>query len=169
MCMQNVNATLVLASEVDLHDNGVYSIQNVFDGIVPKRQNNECFLEDFVVMLNCCVLLNIGREDDQVKLLDNDNGLRLGKTYEFMIRMTHVGSGKGVSLRRFEVTIEKEDVNIWCKGVYEFKRVVRIARLDLPKGLGNYAIKLLIREKTANEDEPWVTQSMCGLVVGATS
>ncbi len=82
-----------------------------------------------------------------------------------MIWLTHVESGLGISLYKSDLRINKEDLRTWCKDFYEFKRFLKFSRLEIPKGLGNYAVKFLIRKKT-EEDIAWNNQVIHSLIIG---
>lgn len=82
-----------------------------------------------------------------------------------MIRLTHVESGLGISLYKSDLLIKQEDLRTWCKDFYEFKRFLKFGKIELPKGLGNYAVKFLIKEKK-KEEIPWNNQTIHSLVIG---
>ena len=52
------------------------------------------------------------------------------------------------------------------KHIYEYKRIVRIPQLYLPKGMGNYVVKLLIQKKADELDIFWNSQVEQTLVIG---
>lgn len=161
MCMKNVNATMFMCSGINMNEGVVDSFNGIFDSIIPIKEENKYFLEDINIILNSTIIFD-SRFDDV------DNCFKIGETYEFMIRLTHVESGLGVSLLNFDLCLEREQLKTWCKDFYELKRILRISRIYIPKGLGNYALKLLIRPKTEEEDAGWNTQTIHCLTVGAT-
>lgn len=164
MCMKNVNATFLLTTNAETLENGLKSIGVIFDGIVPELEGNVYYLPDFNIFLNCSVIFNIKQGTKEI--IDAPYDFKLNTKYEFMIRFTHIASGIGITLDQFDVELTKRDLKTWCKAFHEIKKFVRVPHLFVPKGLGNYAIKLLIREKTEDAQAPWVTQAISGLVVG---
>ena len=164
MCMKNVNATFLLTTNISALNNGVRSLGAIFDGIIPQVDDNGYYLSEFNVALNCVIMYNINSETNEV--ISDNTMLELDKDYEFMVRLTHIESGKGTTLDLFSLRITRQDLRTWCKAFYEFKRFIRVPHLSIPKGLGNYAVKLLIREKTGDQSAAWTTQTLTGLVIG---
>ena len=164
MCMKNVNAMFLLTTGVETLENGIRSVGAIFNGIVPKAEEGAYYLPDFSVVLNCAIIYNMNSASKEI--IGEDYDFKLDKKYEFMIRLTHIESGAGIALDTFDLELTKKDLKTWCKAFYEFKRFVKVPHLVVPKGLGNYAVKLLIREKTDDREAPWVTQTLSSLVVG---
>lgn len=158
MCMKNVNATISFCSSIETQDNAVNSLIGIYDSVVPIREDSIYYLDNFNVVLNCCIIFSDN-------FSDKDDCIQLGKNYEFMLRLTHVESGLGISLYKSDLIIEQEDLRTWCKNFYEFKRFLKFPKIEIPKGLGNYAVKLLIRKKET-EESPWTNQTIHSLVIG---
>ena len=158
MCMTNLNATMLFCSMIENNEDNVIFLNGIYDSIVPIRENNMYYLDKFNIVLNCCIIF-----DEKYKV--QDNCIQLDKEYEFMIRLAHVESGLGITLYKSELYIEQNDLRTWCKNFYEFKRFIKFPKIEIPKGLGNYAVKLLIREKTES-DTPWNNQTIHSLVIG---
>lgn len=159
MCMKNVNATILMCSSVELSDPANISFLGVFDSVIPSKEDNTFYIDNLNVILNSTIIF-----DERFEA--QEDYFRFGTPYEFMVRLTHVQSGEGVPLRTFELTVEEEQLKTWCKSFYEFKRVIRLQHLALPKGLGDYALKLLIRPKSDDPDAGWNTQTLHSLLVG---
>lgn len=159
--MANVNATALLCENVGTIDGKVVSLNGLFDSFVPVEENGKYYIENMCVVLNSSIIF-----DDK---FENDiNSIQLSQEYEWRIRLTHIESGLGVTLDSFNLTIENEDLRTWCKNFCELKRIIRIPHLHLPKGLGNYAIKLLIGSKDENDELRWTTQTIHSLIVGGS-
>lgn len=158
MCMKNVNATISFCSSIETQDNAVNSLIGIYDSVVPIREEGIYYLDNFNIVLNCCIIFSDN-------FSDKDDCIQLGKKYEFLIRLTHVESGLGISLYKSDLIIENEDLRTWCKNFYEFKRFLKFPKIEIPKGLGNYAVKLLIRKKDT-EESPWTNQTIHSLVIG---
>ncbi len=158
MCMKNVNATMMFCSNIESGDRNINSLTGIYDSVVPIRDDNIYYLNNFNIILNCCIIF-----DESFK--DKQDCLQLEIDYEFMIWLTHVESGLGISLYKSDLRINKEDLRTWCKDFYEFKRFLKFSRLEIPKGLGNYAVKFLIRKKT-EEDIAWNNQVIHSLIIG---
>lgn len=159
MCMKNVNASIMFCSEMEANNDEIKSLIGIYDGVVPARENNSYYLDNFNVILNCSIIFeeqNRGRRDC----------LQLGEIYEYMVWLAHVESGLGIPLYRFELQINQENLRTWCKDFYEFKRFLNFQRIDIPKGLGNYAVKLLIRKKDDSNETPWNSQVIQSLIIG---
>ncbi len=159
MCMKNVNATMLMCSSVELNNPSNISFLGVFDSVIPNKEDNTFYLDNLNVVLNSTIIF-----DDRFE--NQSDYFRLGQSYEFMIRLTHVQSGQGVPLNTFEFSVDSKQLRTWCKQFYEFKRVVRIHHFPLPKGLGDYALKLLIRPKTSDPTAGWTTQTIHSLSIG---
>ena len=97
---------------------------------------------------------------------DGEDCIKLNQEYEYMVRLTHVESGLGIPLYTFKLAIPKDELRTWCKNFYELKRVIKLPRIYLPKGLGNYALKLLVRPVELGSDAGWTTQTIHSLVIG---
>ncbi len=158
MCMKNVNSTILFCSNIDTIEENVNSLIGIYDSVVPVRENNSYYLDNFNLTLNCCIIF-----DDSFD--NNPDCLHLDEKYEFMIWLAHIQSGLGIPLHKFDLIIEKENLRTWCKDFYEFKRFLKIPKIEIPKGLGNYAIKLFIRKK-GNDETPWNTQTIHSLIIG---
>lgn len=159
MCMKNVNATMFMCSSFDTTNNNVESLNGLFDSVVPLKDVDSYYLESFNIVLNGTIIFDQRYED-------SDDYFKLNQPYEFMIRLTHVDSGLGVPLFEFEVNLSQKDLRTWCKSFYEFKKILRIPRICIPKGLGNYALKLLVRPKSTENNIGWNTQTIHSLLVG---
>lgn len=158
MCMKNVNATILLCSNIENNDSNVNSLVGIYDSVVPIREDNIYYLDNFNLVLNCCIIFD-------ENFIEKEDCIHLDTEYEFMIWLAHVESGLGISLYKFDLCIKQENLRTWCKNFYEFKRFLKFQRLEIPKGLGNYAVKLLIRKKV-EEEIPWNNQVIHSLVIG---
>lgn len=156
--MKNVNATMIFCSNIEHDDRNITSLIGIYDSVVPIREDNVFYLSNFNIALNCCIIF-----DDNFK--DKPDCLQLNTDYEFMIWLTHVESGLGISLYKSDLCINREDLRTWCKDFYEFKRFLSFQKFAIPKGLGNYAVKFLIRRKTG-DDIPWNNQVIHSLIIG---
>lgn len=159
MCMKNVNATMLMCSATELANPSNISFFGVFDSVIPSKEDNVFYIDDLNIILNSIILFDERFESQ-------DDYFKLDTPYEFMVRLTHIQSGRGIALCTFELTIQQDQLKTWCKAFHEFKRVIRVHHLPLPKGLGDYALKLLIRPKTDEPDAPWNTQTIHSLLVG---
>lgn len=158
MCVKNVNATILFCSEIQQNDDNVNSLIGVYDSVVPIRENNSYYLDNFNMVLNCCIMFDETFEN-------RTDCIQLDTEYEFMVWMAHVESGLGIPLYKSDLLIERQNLRTWCKNFYEFKRFLKFEKLEIPKGLGNYAIKLFIRKKEENET-PWNNQIIHSLIIG---
>lgn len=158
MCMKNVNATILFCSNIENSDTNVNSLFGIYDSVVPVRDGNIYYLDNFNLVLNCCIIFD-------EKFTDKSDCIQLDTNYEFVIWLAHVESGLGIPLYTSDLCIKQENLKTWCKNFYEFKRFLKFSRLEIPKGLGNYAVKLLIRKKT-EEDIPWNNQVIHSLIIG---
>lgn len=158
MCIKNVNSTILFCSDIENNDGNVNSLIGVYDSVVPIRENNSYYLDNFNIVLNCCIIF-----DEKFK--GQDDCIQLGVEYEFMIWLAHVESGLGIPLYKSNLLVEKDNLRTWCKNFYEFKRFLKFSKLELPKGLGNYAVKLLIRKKS-DAESPWNNQTIHSLIIG---
>lgn len=159
MCMKNVNATMFMCSNIGMNEGTVDSFNGIFDSIIPVKEENGYYIENMNIVLNSTIIFDSRFEE-------TENYFKLGEKYEFSIRLTHVESGLGISLYNFDLCLEEENLKTWCKSFYEYKRILKISRLYIPKGLGNYALKLLIRPKTEDDKAGWNTQTIHSLTVG---
>lgn len=157
MCIRNVNATVFLCSDISTSNGKVESLIGMYDRIVPnKTDSNDYYIDNFNVALNCSIIFDS-------KFNESDNCFQLNTEYECMIRLVHVDSGLGTSLLEFPLVVENSALRTWCKDFYEFKRFLQVKKVTLPKGLGNYAIKILFKKKDA---PTWTTQTIHSLIIG---
>lgn len=156
MCMKNVNATLMFCSSIENNENNTISLIGIYDSIVPIRENGIYYLDNFNIALNCCILFD-------EKFRDKKDCIILDESYELMIWLTHVESGLGIPLYKIDLHVIQENLKTWCKNFYELKRFIHFNKFEIPKGLGNYAVKILIKNKT---EESWNTQVIHSLVIG---
>lgn len=159
MCMKNVNATMFMCSNIGMTEGTVDSFNGIFDTIIPIKEENGYYIENMNIVLNSTIIFDSRFEEV-------DNCFRLGEKYEFSVRLTHVESGLGISLYNFDLCLEESDLKTWCKSFYEFKRILKISKLTIPKGLGNYALKLLIRPKSDDDSAGWNIQTIHSLIIG---
>lgn len=157
MCMKNMNATMFISSAISTDGNRATSLIGLYDSVVPIKTQEEYYIDNLNIALNSSIIFDDKFNDDDCIILNCE--------YECMVRLTHVESGLGVSLNEFELKITENDVRKWCKKFYEFKRFIILPRINLPKGLGSYAVKLLIRKKG---DDSWRTQTIHSLIVGGS-
>ena len=154
MCMRNVNATVFMCSEIQTVNDKVSSLVGMYDKIAIQQTDDENFyIDNFNIAFNCSIIFD-------ETLVNEPDCLQLGQPYECMIRLTHVDSGLGTSLLSFPIEVTKSQLNTWCKPFYEIKQFAHYLRIYLPKGTGNYAIKVLIKEKNAKR---WITQTIHSL------
>lgn len=156
MCMKNVNATMFMCSSIKTINGKVDSFEGIFDSVIPTREENQYFLDGLNIVIVTSIIFSS---------VDSTDCMMLDKEYEFMVRLTHVESGLGIPLHTFTLKLKQEDLRTWCKNFYELKRAIKFPRIAIPKGLGNYALKLLIRP-AGIEEEGWTTQAIHGLVIG---
>ena len=159
MCLKNVNATMLMFSAAELSNPANVSFSGMFDSVIPTKEDNSFYLEDLNIVLNSTIIFDN-------RFASQADCLQMNQPYEFAIRLTHVVSGKGVTLSKFDLTVKQENLKTWCKPFYELKRIVKIHHLPLPLGLGDYALKLMIRPKTDDPDAGWNTQTIHSLLVG---
>ena len=164
MCMNNMNASIFLTTGLKVLERNVHSLGAIFNGVIPKEDDNGYYLPEFSIMLNISVMFDL--DEDSKTIIEEGFDFKLNKKYELMIRLSHVDSGLGVSLDKFDLEISSDKLKTWSKGFYEFRRFIKVPHLTIPKGLGNYTIKLLIREKDDNNEGIWKTQAISSLVVG---
>ena len=116
MCMKNVNATMFMCSKIGMNEGIVGSFNGIFDSIIPLKEESGYYIEDINIILNSTIIFD-SRFDE------SENCFKLGEKYEFMIRLTHVESGLGISLFNFDLCLEKEDLKTWCKAFLDLKRI----------------------------------------------
>ena len=159
MCMKNVNATIFTCVETQGYTKGVQSLIGLYDSIIPKRQEEDKF---YLENLNVVLDFNIIFSKDESK-----NEFVLGKSYDFKVRLTHVDSGCGVDLHKFTLSLNEDDLTKWCRDFYESTHTIQVPYIFLPKGLGRYALKLLVKEKD-DADRDWTVQTIKKLIIGAS-
>ncbi len=157
MCMKNMNATMLMCLSVKNQNGGIDSFEHIFDSIIPGREENQYFIDGMNVVIDASIIFGDS---------DGEDCIKLNQEYEYMVRLTHVESGLGIPLYTFKLAIPKDELRTWCKNFYELKRVIKLPRIYLPKGLGNYALKLLVRPVELGSDAGWTTQTIHSLVIG---
>lgn len=159
MCMRNVNATMLICSSVDVLENKSISLNSLYNSVVPIKESDKYYVDNMNIVLNCSVLF-----DD--RLIGEPNCMDTNKTYQFMIRLTHVATGKGIALTTFNFDTSEDKIKTLCRKFIEITRILKVSKLELPMGLGDYALKLLIREKTEDENAAWSVQTIHHLLIG---
>lgn len=157
MCMKNVNATMFMCSEIRTDENQINSLIGIYDGVTLFKNDGEYRINKLNIALNCSIIF-----DKQFE--NSENCVQLGTAYEFMILLTHVESGQSVTLHKFTMVIDNENLKLGGKNFFEFKRFLMCPPIELPQGTGEYALKLLI--KKSNEDI-WNTQTIQSLTVNS--
>ena len=161
MCLRNVNATMLMFSAAELDNPANISFLGMYDSVIPVSENNSFYLENLNIALSASIIF-----DD--RFATQSDYFHLEQTYEFVVRLTHVVSKRGITLSKFELTVKQDDLKTWCKSFYELKRFIKVHHLLLPLGMGDYALKLMIRPKTDDPDAGWNTQTIHSLSVGGS-
>ncbi len=157
--MKNVNANFFTCVGFQQYADGVPSFIGIYDSIVPKVQGDKYYIENFNVVLELSLIFSNDPEKDELKL---------DKEYEFKIWLSHVDSGYGITISDFPLCLTSDNLTKWCKNFYEATHRVHIPSIFLPKGMGNYALKLFIREKQEGKELPWIVQTIKKIVVGGS-
>lgn len=154
MCMKNLNAIITTCTDVNNYDNGTQNLIGIFDSISPIKRDGSYCIENLYVVVNFTIIYSHDETKDEFKLNHN---------YDFMVRLTHVESGCAIDLSKFDLNLHESQLTTWCKDFYEFKHTIKIPYIYLPKGIGNYALKLLVKEE---QSPTWTVQSIAKIVVG---
>lgn len=157
MCMKNVNATMFMCSDTKSVNGQIVSFGRVFDCVLPGYEGGEYYMDGMNVVIAMSVVFGDA---------DTDDCVILNREYEYMVVLSHPESGTGLELYRFSLNIQQSDLTAWGKSFYELMKVIQLPRIYLPKGLGNYALKLLVRPAGVGDGAGWTTQTVHSLVVG---
>ena len=158
MCMKNMNASIFTCVDTQAYTNGVQSFIGIYDTIVPKKQGDKFGIENFNVIVELNIIFS---------KIASKNEFLLDKDYDFKVRLTHIDTSLGTDIHEFSLRLTSKDLTTWCKDFYEATHTIRVPYLYLPKGMGNYALKLLVKEKDSTEDV-WTVQTIKKLIVGGS-
>ncbi len=153
MCLKNVNSTMLMFSSAEWDNPSNINFSGMYDSVVPVKEKNSLYLEDLNIVLCSSIIF------DNQFAMQNDY-FHLERPYEFVVRLTHVCSKKGITLSKFDLIVGRDDLKVWCKSFYELKRFIKVHHLPLPYGTGDYALKLMVRPKTDDPNAGWNTQTI---------
>lgn len=160
--MKNMNSTIILSvfiNEIKRDGNKIVSLEGVFDQISPNKINGKYYIKNMALFLTTSIVL-----DDNCK--NKDDLIDRNKIYECAIKMTHQATQKAIIIDEFELKINENDITKSDKDIYEFGRITKLSDFYLPEGLGDYSLKLLIREKTDDKKAPWNVQVVHTITIG---
>lgn len=150
MCMKNININTLTFTK----PNKDFSCIQIFDRVVPEIHKENLVLRDFnVLIMTSVVLPNNPVSEDPNKCIVKDN------SYDVLIRLNHVHTGKGFDLGQYSFRIDENTLNDVCRPIYETKKIISVPDLEFPLGAGLYAIKVCIKN-SKDTDGTWYIQSI---------
>lgn len=154
----NVNANILTCAKVRKQGE-CYSYQQIFDVVSARKNEKPYRLNPFEVILQLSILFSEEKDD-------SENIVKIGRTYEFLVKIKHNDSKLSKDLLKFEIFFSDDNILYSCgKKYYSTTRAVEVKNLDIPAGLGNYSIELFMREKTGKDENEWFLQSISNLLV----
>ena len=164
MSMKYINATAACFKSVSINNNKIVSYNAPFNQIHAVTENDTPVIDSFSIVTQIDFL---GTDSSLQKA---DNPLEMRTTEDFIIRLTKCDPDEanrlGRDLDSFSIDLaemyEKERVDRACLDFLSYTRITNVKKLDLPKGAGEYVIKILIKDA---EDEDYSIQSIMKLTV----
>lgn len=156
MCVQNVNATLSLFSEVrNIEMQGAQEFVRPFDIIVSKGINDNKFIGGFYIVVDITLLSTTNEEKKKNNVVYNKQKL------DVLIRLTKSSEDedKRLSLDIDEFVIDTSNENIVktnaCVPYINYKKIKKIdngaIQLSPEVGTGDYIFKVLVKRPCDNE------------------
>lgn len=153
MCMRNININTLVFSML----NDDMSSVCPFDFIVAEETPKGLLIRDFNVLVLVSAIVS-EKETDAYRCVLKNN------VYDVRVRITHVGTNCGVDLDSYTLVFDDNSIHDVRKLVFESKRVIHVSDFLLPKGSGEYIIKVFIKHK---DDDEWFTQSIYRFLVSS--
>lgn len=156
MCVQNVNATISLFTEVRNADiQGAQEFVRPFDIIISKNINNNQYIGGFYIVTDI-VLLSTTNEEKK-----KDNVVYNGQELNVIIRLTksHKDKDKRLSLDIDDFVIDASNDSIIkrnaCVDYISYKKIKKIdanaIQLSPDAGTGDYIFKVLVKRPCDTE------------------
>ena len=162
MCMKYINATAACFKLVSMDNNKIIAYNAPFSNIKSVEENNALFIDNFSIITQID-FLGTGNAENKM-----ENPLEMKKTVDFIITKCDAleENRLGRDLDCFSINLaemyEKKQVDKACFGFFNYTRITNVDKLDLPKGIGKYVIKVLIK---LSEDREYTIQSMTKLII----
>lgn len=165
MSIQNINTTVTCYKSVTMDKNSVISFNAPFNSIKAISYEKGWAIDNLVIVTQIDFLGTINES------LALNNPLELKKTIDFIIRLTKCDRDEemrlGYDLDIFSVNLDdmysKNQVKRACFDFLNYTRITNIDQmLNLPGGVGNYVIKILIKN---SEDTEYTIQTMSQLSI----
>lgn len=167
MCVQNVNATISLFSEVrNMEIQGSQEFVKPFDIIVSKSLNGNKYIGGFVVVVDITLLSTTNDQKKTTNVVYNKGKM------DVLIRLTKSSSdeNKRLSLDIDEFCIDTSNENLLkknaCVEYINYKKIKKIdtnaIQLSPIAGTGDYVFKVLVKRPC---DSDWQVQSVYNLRV----
>lgn len=145
MCIQYLNANLMLFRSVTKNNHEITGFLEPFDCIDTDCQNGSIAIKDF----NIVTYINL-LESNQKKA---ENILDLRKTLQVCIRLTKCTKNDderlSVDLDNFDIVTKDSNDIVYdaCVPYLNFKRITHVdsIHLDIPNPKGSYVIKILVK------------------------
>lgn len=150
MCMKNLNSSTILFERIVDSD----TLVGVFNNINATRLGNANKISFSMLLCLSAILPKEGGEKDE-GVIQRDT------EYEIKVRINHVQSGYGIDIDDF--VFSTRSPKHLCRDISELKRFIHVRDLSLPYGLGEYGIKVYIKE--ARDDEKWTLQAINSFMI----
>lgn len=156
MCVQNVNATLSLFTEVrNMEIQGAQEFVRPFDIIVSKSINDNKYIGGFYIVVDITLLSTTNEEKKKNNVVYNNQKL------DILIRLTKSSKDeeKRLSLDIDEFTIDASNINLVktnaCVDYINYKKIKKIdtnaIQLSPEVGTGDYIFKVLVKRPCDSE------------------
>lgn len=165
MCVQNVNATLSLFTDVkNMEIQGNQEFIRPFDIIVSKSINNNKYIGGFYIVVDINLLSTTNEHKKETNVVYNRAKI------DILVRLTKISDDeeKRLSLDIDEFTIDASDDNLVktnaCVDYINYKKIKKIdtnaIQLSPNAGTGKYVLKVLVKRPC---DTEYQVQSIYGL------
>lgn len=156
MCVQNVNATVSLFTEVrNIEMQGAQEFVRPFDIIVSKNINDNKYIGGFYIVVDITLLSTTNKEKQKTNVVYNNQKI------DILIRLTKSSKDeeKRLSLDIDEFTIDASNDNLVkrnaCVDYINYKKIKKIdvnaIQLSPEAGTGDYIFKVLVKRPCDNE------------------
>ena len=163
MCMKNINATLNLFANYRT-DGDATSFSVPFDTIKCNISENIPYISNFHIVSNFCLMGTTQEECKEENVVE-----KRGKLY-CLVRLTKLSTDPDKryswDVKEFVINTDDNDLRFEgaCVPCVNFRSTISIRSVKLISDdyLGDYALKILVRER---EDDKWQPQSIMKLTV----
>ena len=163
MCMKYINATTYCYESVVSLDEKPVSFNHPFNGVVATKHADGSFsIGGFKIVTQMSLLGTNTEENKSTNIIEQKGRL------DAIIRLTKCDPNEknqlGSDLDSFSIDVQKmaSQIDVACYQFMNYTRITEVSGIDLVAGIGNYVIKVLVKNA---DDSEYTIQTMSRLKV----